>query len=85
MKYLLVLIVVVVGAWMLLSRTRRRVDPPRPTPKAEGHSQPAEGRGRPDTMVACAHCGVHLPQPDAVADGAGRPYCSDAHRLSGPR
>lgn len=78
MKYLLVVIVVVVGVWMLVSRTRRRVEPPRGAPKAE---RP----GQPDTMVACAHCGVHLPQADAVADAAGRPYCSDAHRLAGPR
>ncbi len=36
-------------------------------------------------MLACAHCGVHLPQADARLDAAGRPYCSDAHRLLGPR
>jgi uncharacterized protein len=36
-------------------------------------------------MVACAHCGVHLPRPDALADGEGRLYCGDEHRLAGPR
>jgi uncharacterized protein len=31
------------------------------------------------TMVACAHCGVHLPCEEAIPgrDGA---YCSEAHR-----
>lgn len=35
-------------------------------------------------MVRCAHCGVHLPQTDAV-EHAGRAYCSMLHRLAGPR
>lgn len=36
-------------------------------------------------MVVCAHCGVHLPQADALADGAGRLFCGDEHRIAGPR
>jgi len=35
-------------------------------------------------MVECAHCGVHFPSADAVLDGS-RVYCSEAHRLGGPR
>lgn len=75
MKYLLVLVVVLVGAWLLL---RDRATPPR-----EGHGR--RRGGGPDTMVACAHCGVHLPDGEALRDAAGRPFCSDAHRLAGPR
>lgn len=30
-------------------------------------------------MVACRHCGLYLPQQDAVRDGDDF-YCSDAHR-----
>jgi uncharacterized protein len=30
-------------------------------------------------MVACAHCGVHLPAGDAIAGARGM-YCSAAHR-----
>jgi len=75
MKYLLVLIVVLVGGWLLL---RGRAAPPR-----EGRG--GRRRGAPDTMVACAHCGVHLPAGEALRDAAGRPFCSDAHRLAGPR
>lgn len=76
MKYLLVLIVVVVGLWLML-RGRDR-----PTSES-GRAR----RGRPasETMVTCAHCGVHLPRPEALTDAAGRPFCSDAHRLAGPR
>lgn len=78
MKFLLVVLVVVVGLWMLLGRTRRRVDPPASTPKPGGSNEVSP-------MVACAHCGVHLPRPDAMFDADGRVFCSDAHRLAGPR
>lgn len=72
MKYVLVLIVVVL-ALMWLTRSRApaaRRDKPRATPPAG-----------PQAMVACAHCGVHLPRSDAVA-GADGLYCSEAHRLA---
>jgi len=39
---------------------------------------------RPAAMVECAHCGVHLPATDAVLADS-RVYCSEAHRLAGPR
>ncbi|HEY6132342.1 MAG TPA: PP0621 family protein [Rubrivivax sp.] len=76
MKYLIVLLVVVVVAWLLVGRaTRRGVvrkdAPGQPTLEAED-------------MVACAHCGVHLPRGDALVAGAAV-YCSDAHRVAGPR
>lgn len=75
MKFLVVLVVVVVGLWLLLGRTKRRgavVDTKREPPPVAAQ-----------TMVACAHCGVHLPRSDAVADGA-LVYCSEAHRIAGP-
>lgn len=37
-----------------------------------------------ENMVVCAHCGVYLPQNDGVAAGE-RFYCSDEHRIAGPR
>jgi uncharacterized protein len=81
MKFLLLLLVVAFALWLLKTKgraappTSRRPDAP-PTPKAP--PQPA-------TMLACVHCGVHLPQADTVQDAAGRAYCSEAHRLAGPR
>ncbi len=36
-----------------------------------------EEQGEP--MRSCAHCGVHVPQSDAVAHG-GQYFCSIAHR-----
>jgi uncharacterized protein len=37
-----------------------------------------------ERMVACAHCGVNLPQSDSVSE-SGRFFCNDEHRLAGPR
>jgi uncharacterized protein len=75
MKYVIVLVAVAVGLWLLFGRASRR-----------GSVGPGR-RGRPavdaEAMVACAHCGVHLPRGDAVADGA-LVYCSEAHRIAGP-
>ena len=74
MKYLLVLVVVVVGIWMLASRFRKPRDPGpgRSTGAAPGGSPqaaPSEGAGAdkaaPGEMVACRHCGVHLPADEA--------------------
>jgi uncharacterized protein len=76
LKFFLVLFVVAVGAWLLFGRGRRN------------GAAPVDKKSPPDAaapaMVACAHCGVHLPPADAVREG-GEAYCSDAHRLAGPR
>jgi uncharacterized protein len=36
-------------------------------------------------MVRCAHCGLHLPEGDAVKTPDGHRYCTAAHRDLGPR
>ena len=80
MKYLLVLLVVGFGLWSLLTRLRGgRDDPPRQGGTAKGVVPPAT----PVVMVECAHCGLHLPAADAVAEGS-RLYCGEAHRRLGP-
>ena len=35
-------------------------------------------------MVACAHCGVHLPRTETLA-GPDGVYCSEAHRAAAAR
>lgn len=80
MAKLLILLAVVVLAVLLLSKARGRTRKP-PQDGAKG-AAPAD---EPPKMVACAHCGVHLPQPDALIDAAGRHYCGEPHRLAGPR
>jgi uncharacterized protein len=78
-KFLLVLLVVGVGLWMFTARLRG--------PGAGGQGGGARPKGpaaaKPVEMVVCAHCGVHLPATDALAEGA-RLFCSEAHRRLGP-
>lgn len=76
MKYLLVL--VVVGVVLFLMFGRQRKPPPEARPGARAPEASA-------TMLACAHCGIHLPRDEAVLDAAGRPFCGEAHRIAGPR
>lgn len=82
-KYLLLILVVMIVFGGLMARRR----PPRrqaaPPPAAGGTPQALE------SMVACARCGVHLPQREAVgtADSAASGelfYCSPEHRRLGP-
>ena len=37
-----------------------------------------------EPIVACAHCGLHVPTSDAVLGRQGIAYCSEAHRLLQP-
>lgn len=68
MKYLLILVLLVV-VWSVLKK--RRGAPPR---DAASRPDPA-----PEKMLVCAHCGVHMPESDALV-GAGKVYCCEAHR-----
>ncbi|MFM2065499.1 MAG: hypothetical protein RLZZ584_408 [Pseudomonadota bacterium] len=79
MSRLLWWLLIGLGAWWLLRRVRRgpSVDQPQARPSATSVRAP-------QAMVRCAHCGLHLPQVDAVTDEAGRSYCSAAHRSVGP-
>ena len=81
MKYLLVLLVVGLGLWMLVSRLRgeRAKRPPVNPQNGKTVAQPK----LPVEMVSCAHCGLHLPAADALPEGS-RLYCSDGHRRLGP-
>jgi uncharacterized protein len=74
MKYLIVLLVVVVVGWLWL-RGRTRQEPVAPAASA---TPP-----RLQEVVACQHCGMHLPRSEALEDSRGA-FCSEAHRLAGP-
>lgn len=72
MKYVLLVLVVVVGVLWLARMSRRRALPPKP---------PAGEVPRHETMLACAQCGVHLPRSDALP-GRGGVFCNEAHRAA---
>jgi uncharacterized protein len=68
MKYLVLLVVLVLGyAWWRGQRRAETRPPPRP---------PA---ATPQDMVACARCGVHLPRTEALTHGP-RSYCCAEHQ-----
>lgn len=75
MKYLLVLVVIVVAVGIWRNKRRAEVS----ERKAAG-TRPAPALKQPQNMVACARCGLHLPQADAVTDGENQYYCSAEHR-----
>lgn len=87
MKFLLVLLVVVIGIWLLLGRSRSRgaMRDDAQRERARVGAQPgAQKGGGPQPMLRCAHCGLHLPANETVQDGT-HVYCSEAHRALGPR
>ena len=69
MKIVLFVIAVVVLLWLLRGATSRRRGSAAPPPQA------------PQEMIACAHCGVHLPRDEALP-GRGGVFCGDAHRAA---
>ena len=78
MKYLVLLGVLAV-VYMLWKH--RRVQE-RAARDGQGQRPASAGarQARPQEMVRCAACDLHLPHTDAVADAQGRLYCSPAHR-----
>jgi uncharacterized protein len=70
LKFLVLLLVIVgVGGGLWMARRGAL-----PRAKADERLEP---------MVACAHCGLHVPAKDAVMH-EGRSYCGVVHRDLGP-
>jgi len=84
LKYLLIALALV---WLFhspaLRGLRGTLKGDRPTPRPPAPPPPTTPTQ--EAMVRCAHCGLHLPESDALSDGAGRVFCSPAHRQAGPR
>ena len=70
MKFLLVLVVVLIGFYLWRSGRAQRAVRPRDA-----------AAPKPDLveMVSCAHCGVHCARDEAVVGKAGT-YCTAQHR-----
>lgn len=78
MKYLLLLAILAVVVLVFFGRGRSRIDPPKAPPATKPPLVKTE-------ILACAHCGVHLPKAEAAFDAAGRPFCTPEHRVAGPQ
>lgn len=76
-RILLLLALVGVVFWLVAGR--------KPRPLAPREAPPPKPPQGAQTMLSCAHCGVHLPRDDALTDSQGRAFCCEAHRLAGPR
>lgn len=75
-KLLVLVLVVVLVLWLMKGRGRGVPERPAARPEEGGAA------GGPQPMVACAHCGVHLPRTEALLLGE-RAYCCAAHRDAG--
>jgi uncharacterized protein len=78
MKLVVVVLAVLLLVWLLLGSSRRRGR------AARRDDSSARSPSQADGLVACAHCGVHLPGSLAL-HARGQTYCSAAHRDAGPR
>jgi uncharacterized protein len=83
-KYLLWM-VVLVAAVSFWRRARRVLNGPTDAPGAARPDAAAPAKNATENMLACAHCGVFLPESEALRDAGGAPYCSPAHLARGPR
>ena len=72
MKYLLLILIVLAGLWIARAGRRRVAPPTRPTAATPPQQEP---------MLACAHCGLHLPRSEALP-GRGGVFCGEAHRAA---
>lgn len=81
-------VVVILGGLMLArvlahakassaAKSAARKPEPAPAP-SDAH------RGKPEAMVRCSHCGVHLPRSEATMIG-GHTWCSSEHARLGNR
>lgn len=71
MKYLIWFLVILLAIWAF--KRSRRVNSNSP--------QKPASLGNPSNMVTCPHCGIHLPQEEAVTGEKGL-YCSTEHRAA---
>lgn len=70
MKYLIWLLVILLAIWAFKRSRRVNSDAPKAKPPAT-----------PANMAVCLHCGIHLPQDEAVTGEKGL-YCSTEHRAA---
>lgn len=64
------LIIIALVIWLVVRMLRRYLDKPTPSSNDRGAT--------PKKIVRCAHCGLHIPEAEAV-HSAGRDYCSLEH------
>ena len=81
MAKLLTILVLGIVVYLIVNRMRRGSDRSVPPPRAPSDRSAS---GRPEDMVRCAVCGVHLPRSESFTSH-GQFYCTDEHRRSATR
>jgi uncharacterized protein len=74
MGQLIRILIILAGLWLVLHFVRRALARHRQRPELP----------RPTRMVACAVCGTHIPETEALRVGDNT-YCSEAHRRAGEK
>ena len=77
MKFLLIIAIVFLIAWLWRNNRRASSDDAAAAPK-----QPKSGVEQQD-MIRCPVCSVHFPRSDALPGPDGRLYCCAEHRSRG--
>ena len=74
MKLMVLLLAILAGVWLIKRQQLRAAAPKRQSPR----TPPRVAQAMP--ILACQHCGVHVPQNEAVTGRQGGVYCCAAHR-----
>jgi len=69
MGQLLRLVIILIGVWLVIQIIKRSF---------ASSSRPRTAKPTIAKMVACAHCGVHVPESEAFQNG-DKFYCSREH------
>ncbi|CAN5331146.1 hypothetical protein BH11PSE9_BH11PSE9_13640 [soil metagenome] len=75
MKLLIFVAAVFALLWLLKRSLGGRSAPP------PSRSAKPDATGKPQQIIACAQCGMHLPRDEALP-GRGGVFCGDAHRAA---
>lgn len=76
MRVLLLLILLLIVAWWANRALERR--------RNRARAKPAAKKRLAERMLACDHCGVHIPESEGVRGETGF-FCCDEHRRLGNR
>lgn len=87
MKYFIWLVVALaIIVWF--QRVHKFIKPGAGSASGNRHTRdPLRRRSKqvPESMVQCAHCGIHFPASESVTAASGMVFCSDEHlRLASP-
>lgn len=84
MKFLIFLLAVLFGVWLwrknrLRTLLEKQKNQDENSAKAGPKAANSQTSLQPSPMLACHHCGLHMPESDMLKGLAG-PYCTEAHR-----